>query len=106
MDWVGLVKMVVPIVLPFVNPKLAPVGPLVVQGITEAQQMKGASGPEKLAHATNLVTIGAATANAAAGKEVVDTNAVTNDASKAISVAVDITNMLHKSQTPESTDKK
>lgn len=98
MDFISLIKAIIPIFIPFISPKLAPVGPLIVQGIDEAEQLKGASGADKLAHATNIVTTGAIVANTAAGKQVIDINVINSAAKNAISTAVDIANLIKKNQ--------
>lgn len=58
---------VAPIIMAFTP--LAPFAPIVTAAIQEAEAIKGATGPEKLAHVVNIVEQ-AATAAQAAGKSV------------------------------------
>ena len=57
------------------GPLIAPLVPLIVSAIGEAEQVKGASGAEKKAHVLNIVAAGVATTNAT-GKVALDPAAV------------------------------
>lgn len=59
-----LLKVIAPVVLPFVpnGDKLAPFVGQIMHGIDEAEQIPGATGPEKKAHVMNIVAIGAGAA--------------------------------------------
>ena len=96
MKWLDVLKAILPVVLPLVNPALGLAAPLILHGITEAEQMKGASGQQKLAHAVNIVNTGVAATNQAAGKQIIDPVVVNQTANDAISTAVDITNLVSK----------
>lgn len=98
MNWLSILKTVVTVVLPMIHPKLNAVAPLILQGITEAEQLKGASGQEKLQHVVDLVNTTVAGVNAATGKQIIDPVAVNATAASAISTAVDVTNLIHSAQ--------
>lgn len=95
MKFLNILKLVVPQILAL-NPKTAAIAPLIVHGISEAEQIQGASGAEKKAHALNLVSVGIAGMNAAAGKVVVDPADVTQTVSDGIDTAVGVVNLASK----------
>lgn len=99
MRWLELIKLIVPIVIPIVNPKLAPLAPVIANGIAEAEQVPGASGAEKLQHVTNLATTAAQGINAVA-PGTVDEQHVNETVQAAIGTIVGVTNILHKNQAP------
>ena len=96
MNWLGLIKTLAPIVL--AATPLAPIAPFISLGIGEAEQLAGASGPEKLAHAVNIAQTGIAAVNAQAGKDLIDPALSADAISKGISTVVDVTNIVHKAQ--------
>jgi hypothetical protein len=91
--WLNLVKLVAPLVLSNVKggDKIAEMIPTITDGIAEAEQIKGASGPEKKAHVLNVVHAGVAAANAS-GKVTLDQAEVQGIASDGIDAVV---NTLH-----------
>ena len=50
---------------------LAPIAPLVAAAVQEAEAIKGATGPEKLAHVKAIVTAAVRVANQEAGHQVI-----------------------------------
>lgn len=94
--WLGFLKLIVPIVLPMINPKLAKVTPFVVHGMEVAEQLPGKTGPEKLAITNELVNTGIVGMNTAAGKEIVDPVEVNAALNQAVSTAVAIVNLATK----------
>lgn len=98
MNWKDILKVVVTVVLPMVNPKLAAVSPLIIQGITEAEDLSNASGQAKLQHVVDLVNTGAASVNVVSGKQLIDPVAVNATAASTISTIVDVTNLIHSAQ--------
>ncbi len=99
MNWLAILKTVVTVVLPMVHPKLAAVSPLILQGITEAETIhSNSSSNEKLASVVDLVNTGVLAVNSAAGKQIIDPGVVSTSAADAISLAVDVTNMIHRNQ--------
>ena len=78
-DWgrfLDVLKVVGPIALSAVNPVLGPVASVIVHAIGEAQQIDGATGPEKKAHVMNIADAAVVAYNGAAGKVVLDPAAV------------------------------
>lgn len=94
--WLDLVKLLAPIVLANVKggDKIATVIPVVVQGIQEAEQIKGAKGPEKKDHVLN-VTDAAVTALNATGKVKLDPQEVRATVSDGIDTVVQTVNLVH-----------
>ena len=64
--WLNLVTLIAPVVLANVKggDRIASMVPVIVSGITEAEQIAGASGAEKKAHVLNIVQAGVTAANA------------------------------------------
>ena len=95
MDWLSIVKMVVPFVLTAAGvPPI--IIPLVTGGIAEAQGIKGATGAQKKAHVLNLVSAGVTGMNAAAGKVIVDPTLAVTTTSSGIDTAVGVVNIVHQ----------
>lgn len=94
--WLHVLAEVGPTVLKFTP--LAPIAPLVIAAIGEAEAMGGKSGPEKLAHVVNIATEAAQAAQAQGVN--IDPVLVQSAAIKAISTAVDVTNMVQQAQKP------
>jgi len=90
--WLEVLAQVGPGVLKFTP--LAPIAPEVIAAIGEAQQMPGATGPEKLAHVVNIATEAAQATNAQAGRVVIDPVAMQSTAATAISTVVQVTKMV------------
>jgi hypothetical protein len=78
---------------------LAPIAEPVTAAIAEAQQFKGASGKEKLAHVLAVATDAAAAAQKAGLS--IDPAMVAAAGEKAISTAVDVTNIVHRAHEHE-----
>lgn len=94
--WYALVKLLLPTVLATVNPALAPLSGIILQGIGEAEQIKSATGAQKLSHVVNLATAAAQGINAGAGRVLVDPALVQSSAASTISTIVDIANIVHR----------
>lgn len=73
---------------------LAPIAPAVALGIQEAEAIRGASGPEKLAHVVKIAKHAADAANAQAGKEVIDAAQVEATAGQVVSAVVSTVNLV------------
>lgn len=95
MKWLELLKTIGPLVIASTVPGGQLLAPIVVGAIHSAEQLKGASGAEKKAHALELVEAGAAAANAVAGKVVVDPNAAVAAAASGIDTVVKTINAAH-----------
>jgi hypothetical protein len=94
MDWKTLVQMIALSALGL-NKKTAPLVPFVILGIQKAEDMKGKTGPEKLAIAIDIVKTGVAGTNAVRPGTL--NVAVTDDViASAISAVVDATNVFKK----------
>lgn len=98
MKWLDLAKILSSILIPFINPKLAPLAPVIANGINEAEAIPGASGADKLQHVVNIATSATQGINTVAGKTVVDPDHVTQTAAATVSAIVDVVNLVHDNQ--------
>jgi len=100
--WLDLVKLLAPVVLVNVKggEKIAPLVPLVINGITEAEQIKGATGPEKKAHVLNIVDAAIQTINATS-KVHIDLAGAKAATSGGIDAVVSAVNAVAKTGAPE-----
>lgn len=80
---------------------LAPIAPVVIHAIAEAETMSGKSGTEKLAHVVNIATDAAQVAQSQGVK--IDPVAVQGAATKAVSTAVEVTNIVHQAHAADPT---
>lgn len=96
--WIQIAAQFAPQVLLFTP--LAPIAGIVSQAIQEAEQIKGATGPQKLAHVTNIAIDAAAATNAKVGRMVIDPNAVRVASASAISTVVTIINGIDHAAVP------
>lgn len=77
-------------------PKLAPLAGPITEGIQEAEQIPGASGWDKLTHATQVAKDGIAALNAAEGKQVVDPALSDETIQAGINAVVGSLNIVHQ----------
>lgn len=98
MNWLDLIKALAPIIIAAKVPHGSVIAPLVVNGISEAEAIKGSSGSEKLNHAVNLVNVGIDSYNAISPKPL-DKDAINKTIGDGISTTVDVANLIHKSPT-------
>lgn len=96
-NWLRVLAHLGPMALAFTP--LAPIAPLVIAAIGEAEAMQGATGPEKLAHVVNIATDAASATNAQTGKPVIDPAVMARTANEAISTTVDVVNMVQNAHT-------
>jgi hypothetical protein len=94
-NWLKLVENFAPIIL--AATPLAPIAPYVALGIQTAEQIKGATGEQKLALATQIANVGVAATNAQAGKVLIDPNAANSLITNGINAVVAATNLKTKS---------
>lgn len=87
-----VVKFFAPLILS--RTKLAPIADEVAEGISIAEQLKGASGAEKLAAAKRYAVLAAKAKNDVAGKEVLSVAEVEAAADTVISGAVNSVNHI------------
>lgn len=111
-QWVDLIARIVPLIAPAFphGDKIAEMAPRIINGIHEAEDMRGASGPKKLEHVQNIVADGVAVTNTAAGKQVLDptgtlvaSQAVINASiavAKEVEKAHDVLNPPHETSEP------
>lgn len=97
--WLQLVAHLTPVVLSLL-PGAAPLAPLVAVAIQTAEAIPNATGDQKLRHAQELVTLGAAAINVAAGHQVVDPALAATISGSAISTIVDEANRIHAAHAP------
>lgn len=91
-QWLALLKVLGPVVgalVPGLDPTFVP---LIVTGVAEAEQIRGADGPTKKAHVVELVKVAAAAANAGTKKNLVDVAGIAQAASIGIDAIVRTTN--------------
>lgn len=80
---------------------LAPIAGIVQAAIQEAEAIHGAgSGPAKLAHVVAIVTDAAQAANTQVGHEVINIQAVQNEAATVISAVVQATKLTPPKEAP------
>lgn len=98
--WLALVEKLLPFVLSAI-PKVPPsVIPIVMKGISDAEQIPGATGVQKKAAVMALVTDGLSGVDAVTGKPTVDVAGITNAVSQGIDTGVAVVNLVHAAQTP------
>jgi len=95
--WFGLVKMLAPMILSTVNPRLAPIADKITYGIEEAEAIKGASGADKLKHVQNIALDAANSINAATGKETVDKASLNEAVQEGVDTVIAVLNVKKKS---------
>ena len=91
--WLEILGTIGPAVLSFTP--LAPIAPIVLEGVKLAEQIPGASGAQKKALVQNIVALGASGANTAAGSVVVDPTAAAAVTGTAIDSVIGVTNLVH-----------
>ena len=96
MNWKQLILQIAVIGLGS-NPKTAKLVPFVVNGITEAEAMTGASGKEKLAHAIAITREGIAATNAVR-PGTINENAAEQVIASGISAVVDSVNVFRNAK--------
>lgn len=94
MKWMLLAQSMLPVILSFIPNLPAVLVPVIVQGIQEAEQMKG-SGAEKKQHVVNLVHLAIQTINTTQKRELISP-AVIVVVDRAIDTAVSIVNLVAK----------
>lgn len=94
LSWQDLVKLLAPIVVAATVPHGALLGPLLATGISDAEQLVGATGPEKKAHVLKLVVDGVLALNTAKGHDVLDPSAVSVAAGQAIDATITVVNYI------------
>jgi len=97
LKWLRLVEQFAPLIL--AATPLAPIVPFVIVGISTAEKIKGATGAEKLALATQIVNAGVAATNAQAGTEKINPTLVNQAVTYGINAVVSSVNLVHSFQT-------
>lgn len=97
--WLKLVADLAPVVLQFV-PGGAALAPIVALGVQTAEAIPGLTGPQKLAHAQQLVAVGVAATNQVAGKQLVDPAFVNTISAHVIGSVVQLANDIHAAHAP------
>ncbi len=91
----NLAKLLVPSIVGAINPKLAPLGTTIADGIAVAQEMPGLSNADKLAHVQSLAHDAAVGINQGAGKVVVDIDGLDAATAHVINTAVQVIKDVH-----------
>jgi hypothetical protein len=97
-NWGSLVKVIATTVLPVAFPQLTSAIPYIVNGIEEAEKIKGATGSQKLDTAIQIANDGAKAANTITGKDHVNIDAMNTVIAAGISAVVNGANVFHKDQ--------
>lgn len=92
-SWLHLVEQLGPLAL--AATPLAPAVPFIILGIKTAEQLEGATGPQKLEIAKQIVSVGVAGANAQAGHNILDPALTDKAIASGISAVVDAVNLVH-----------
>jgi hypothetical protein len=93
--WLQILETVGPMLLSFV-PATQAIVPFVVAGIGIAEQIPGATGPQKKTFVEQLIALAAGATNTATGKTTIDPTAAVTAAGSAIDTVVGIVNLIHK----------
>lgn len=88
-------KMVIPTLVTAINPRLAPLGTTIADGIAEAQTMPGLSNADKLKHVQSLAHSAAIGINQATGKNTVPVEGLDAATEHVINSAVEIVKLGH-----------
>lgn len=99
--WLELLKTLGPVVIAATVPHGAVIAPVIIQAIAEAEAIRGASGPDKLAHVVTIAGQAAEIAKEAGVK--LEPSEVTAAATNAINATVGVVNIVHKAQAPPTT---
>jgi hypothetical protein len=101
-SFLSILKMVLPMVITTINPRLAPIVGEIQDGMVEAEGIKNASGKDKLAHVQNLAKDAADSVNIAKGQVIINPDEVHSAVDDVASTTIAITNMLHRKMAPSS----
>lgn len=101
--WLQILKVVGPVLVGVLVPGGPMLAPIIVGAIESAEKMKGATGPEKKAHALELVQAGVSGMNTVAGKTVVMPADAVATASSVIDTVVGVTNIIDQVHAIEGT---
>ena len=103
--WFQLITGLAPLILANVKggDKIAPVIPVIVSGIQEAEEIAGASGPDKKAHVLKTVDAGVAAANAT-GKVQLDPAEVQQVASDGIDAVIGTIHVVEGAKVVKAAD--
>lgn len=93
-QFVAAVSTLGPVLLPMVGVPGA-LTPIVTHAMIAAQQLKNATGPEKLSHALEVITDSAQGLNVAAGHEVVNVTQLQGVITKGIETTLDGVRLVH-----------
>jgi hypothetical protein len=99
MSWFDVLKVLGPMVLTLF-PKVAPIAPILVHAIGEAEAFKD-SGDQKKQHVLQLVADGVAVTNSVSQRIVLDPVQTGQTASVAIDAVVAVVNTIHAAQAQE-----
>jgi len=100
--WLELVKKFAPTIIELAVPGGAVLGPVIEQGIIEAEGLTGANGAAKKAHVLALVALSVIAVNAAKGAVVLDPVAVNAAAASAIDTTISVVNLVHAAHANEA----
>lgn len=102
--WLDLVKLLAPIIIGTVKPELVPISAKITAAIDSAEQIKGASGADKLKHVQEIADAAADSLNAVKGHVVLDKTKLDETVSEAVNAVVAATNIVVKNApvTPEA----
>ena len=97
MKWQDILKILGPAILA-INPRTAPIAPLVIAGIEVAEAIPGKTGPEKKALVLELVRIGASGTNLVAQRDVINPTDTASVVGSGIDTVIGAINLVHRAQ--------
>lgn len=91
--WLTLVTGMLPVIFTFIPKLPAVLVPVIIQGIQEAEQIKGATGAQKKDHVMALVHLAIQTINAAKKRDVIGADALAV-IDRAIDTGISVVNLF------------
>ena len=95
LKWIDLVKVLAPMIIGLINPKLAPVAVAISDGIAQAEQINGATGPDKLKYVLATANDAAVAVNTTMGKTILDPSELNTAVTDAVNTTVAVINLVH-----------
>jgi len=96
LNWKQIVQIIGPLVITLIAPKLQPVATDIVNGITQVEDIKGATGPVKRQKVQNITALAVDAVNSAQGKITVNPAVADATAGHVIDTIVDVSNLIQQ----------
>lgn len=98
--FLAIIQTVGGVVISLVAPQLSPIIHDIIVGITAAEQIAGATGPQKLASVQQIASDAADAVNTAHGTPIIDKTALAATVASAVGTVISATNVVIKPATP------